>query len=104
MPLPPWDPSMCDGCNVPWFARDWVSADDPKIRSACCRHDERYYYGGTSADRRRADAYLYNDLVEAGEPVPIAWLMWAHVRLYGSIYWPTNTKKWAWGGKRYSYD
>lgn len=105
--LPPWEPSMCNGCTVPTLLRwiPWLAPEETAAqRAVCCIHDEAYYYGGTAEDRLKADQALYRGLVRAGMAEWRAWLYYVHVRIYGSIYWTPNERRWSWGGAFYQYE
>ncbi len=49
--------------------------------------------GGSSADRLRADLFLYEAVRGCGYPVT-AFFMFAAVRVFGSRLWPFS---WRWG-------
>lgn len=60
---------------------------------ACVLHDFAYWMGGSSADRLRADLFLYEAVRGCGYPVT-AFFMFAAVRVFGSRLWPFS---WRWG-------
>ena len=100
--LPPWESSMSDGCSVPSLLRPFFPLT-PEQRQACVRHDEKYYYGGTKADRLIADATLMIEWVLADMDVVQAEHGFQAVRAGGG---PGGRKRysWAFGGQRFVYD
>lgn len=48
-----WVVSMADGCS---------GVLDLGYRIPCCRHDERYFYGGDEHDKAYADDLFYLDM------------------------------------------
>ena len=55
---PPWDDNMADGCSG---VLDWLPLVG-NMRPACVKHDKAYYFGGTKADKRKADQELKEDI------------------------------------------
>jgi len=92
-----WDDAMSDGCTgVPLLNAD------PAAHACCVRHDERYYYGGTRADRLAADRALYSCLRSHGIPRWRAWVVYVNVRVFGG---PDARAPWSWafGGGVFRY-
>jgi hypothetical protein len=75
-----------DGCSM-WPDDGWVRC--------CVEHDVAYWCGGTGADRTRADA-TFRDCVSAVHGAPMAWLMYAAVRV-GGAPWEPFPWRWAYG-------
>jgi hypothetical protein len=75
-----------DGCSM-WPDDGWVRC--------CVEHDIAYWCGGTNADRTRADA-TFRDCVSAVHGAPMAWLMYAVVRV-GGAPWEPFSWRWAYG-------
>ena len=90
---------MSDGCT--WSPdRGWWGDHS----EACVWHDQYYYYGGSRAERRRADLRFRLDLIEIHHvPRPIAWLYYLAVRVGGH---PRFRRKhsWAYGDNHFRYD
>ena len=76
--LKPWKNSMSDKCtdfpNGTWGG-------------CCVQHDKAYYYGGSLANKIKADLRLYECVKKKGHPI-IATIMWLGVTLFGGPYWP----------------
>jgi hypothetical protein len=83
--MPPYH-FTTDGCSM-WPDDGWVRC--------CVEHDMAYWCGGTSADRTRADA-TFRDCVSALHGAPMAWLMYASVRV-GGAPWEPFPWRWAYG-------
>lgn len=81
----PWDASMSDGCTL---------SPDGTWRQACVSHDEKYYHGGSAADRQRADQQLRTDMIAQGAPKWVANMYYAGVRVGGM---PGTGTPWEWG-------
>lgn len=74
-----------NGCScVPELLphRDGDLAD---VSSACLFHDWHYYLGGSEADRRRADGWFFENLLELGATGEAALLYLRGVRLFGAF-------------------
>jgi hypothetical protein len=97
MPLPPWDDAMSDGCTGAPFLDVC-----PEAHACCVRHDERYYYGGSKADRRRADQAFYTCLRAIGIPLWRAQASYRFIRWFGG---PDGRQPWSWayGGGVFAY-
>ncbi len=96
--VPPWSPSMSDGCtNAP--DAGWWGVH----RECCLEHDRVYYYGGNRVDRLDADRALFSCLLVRGMPAPIAWLYFRAVRVFGHPCRRRAGVSWAWGGRRFKY-
>lgn len=87
--MKPFDLDDSDGCTLwpeGWFGKNtW--------HWACVEHDIAYYYGGSRADRLRADRKMWRDVADTGHPI-VASLMYIGVRMGGAPYFNT---KWRWG-------
>jgi hypothetical protein len=76
-PTPPmWHPMMSDGCTGVF---DWLPFVGD-MTEACAKHDRAYYYGGTKADKLKADKQLRADIIALD-----GWLAWlsARIRFWG---------------------
>ena len=76
-PNPPiWNDMMSDGCT---WVLDWLPLVGD-MTAACRAHDKAYYYGGTEADKLKADQQLKDDIRALG-----GWMGWlcASVRFWG---------------------
>ena len=82
----PPHPFTTDGCSM-WPDDGWVDC--------CVEHDIAYWCGGTSDDRRRADAAL-RDCVARDHSATLAWLMYWGVRL-GGVPWQPFAWRWGYG-------
>jgi hypothetical protein len=83
--MQPWNDSMSDGCTL---------SPDGSWRQACVTHDRAYYYGGSAADRQRADQQLRTDMIAQGASPAVAGLYYAGVRAGGV---PGTGLPWEWG-------
>ena len=81
-----YDPAKSDGCTL---------APDGWWRQACVDHDEVYYYGGSGADRKRADEKLYEDMRKLGAPRAVAAAYYYGVRVGGAV--PKTPWRWGYG-------
>jgi hypothetical protein len=99
--LPPWNDAMSDGCSIPAALRSFFPST-PEVRACCVRHDERYYYGGSRADRLRADLAFGVALLDAGVSAETVEKMVAAVRAFGG---PSGRRSysWAFGGGVFEY-
>lgn len=77
-----------DGCSM-FFDGYW--------NDCCYDHDEKYWKGGTRADRKKADAELMSCVALRGYPV-IGILMYIGVRIGGVSFLPTPFR-WGFGHK-----
>lgn len=75
-----------DGCSM-WPDGGWVHC--------CVEHDVAYWCGGTSPHRHLADEAL-RACVSAVRGAPMAWLMYAAVRVGGAPWLPFPWR-WAYG-------
>ena len=102
--LPPFDPATSDGCSVPRWMRHWIVKPDSEADRACCiKHDEAYYYGGTLADRRRADSRLFACWLLAGMHPLRAFARWVAVRIGGHPSWRVKGVSWSYGDQKFCY-
>ena len=102
--LPPWDPSMSDGCSIPEPLRPFFP-NTPAERECCVRHDARYYVGGTEEDRLVADAQLLIDWLKTGDvSAAQAQVAFEAVRMFGKPELRVHGVSWAFGGGRFVYD
>jgi hypothetical protein len=92
---------MSDGCSIPAALRPFFPKTEA-VRVFCLQHDERYYYGGSRADRLRADLAFALALVNVGVSAETVEKMFAGVRMFGG---PAGRQpySWAFGGKVYAY-
>ncbi len=82
-----------DGCSL--FPDR--SADGSKDWRACCvTHDRRYWRGGRSVLRLKADEELRACVAQTTGDKGLARVMYTGVRIGGSAYWPTSFR-WAYG-------
>lgn len=103
--LPPWDPSMSDGCSVPDALRPLFPIDKPEIRATCVLHDAAYYYGGTKEQRLAADLMFGYNLIATGKvSADTAEQFVAGVRAGGGPSGRIPGVSWAFGGERFCYD
>lgn len=61
----------------------------------CVEHDIRYWMGGDSEARMRADDRLKECVAESGHSIRAHWMWWG-VRLWGGPYWSTPYR-WGYG-------
>ncbi len=98
MTRPPWNDAMSDGCSVPeWLCRiiPVLREQCAALREDCIEHDKAYYYGGTEAERERADAKLrVAATLKVGEEWAEAW--WNVIRVLGGSHWGTGR---TWDGR-----
>ena len=80
-----FDPAKSDGCTL---------APDGWWRDACVKHDEKYFYGGSAADRKAADQGLRDDMIKLGAPRAVANLYYYGVRMGGAA---GTGLPWQWG-------
>jgi hypothetical protein len=80
-----FDPTKSDGCTL---------APDGWWRSACVAHDEKYFYGGSSEDRLRADRELRDAMIRLGAPKLVAHIYYYGVRAGGAA---GTGLPWRWG-------
>jgi hypothetical protein len=97
MTLPPWNDNMSDGCSGP------VPVGEPKFHQACIRHDEEYYYGGSFADREKADLRLLVRWITAGMLPEMAVSRYRYIRAFGGPMWRRKNVSWAFGGEVFAY-
>ena len=64
---PKWRDRMSDGCTG---VLDWLPFVGD-MTAACVKHDRAYHYGGTKADKLRADKELKKDIRALG-----GWFAW----------------------------
>lgn len=103
--LPPWDPSMSDGCSVPEPLRPFFPCDDPAVRACCVIHDSEYYRGGTREQRLLADLMFAYNLLSTGQvSEETVWKMFLGVRAGGGPSGRIPGVSWAFGGNRFVYD
>jgi hypothetical protein len=95
--LPPWNDSMSDGCSGP------VPVGNPKFHARCVRHDERYYYGGSYADRLAADIELLVGWITDGMDPELAVMRYRYIRAFGGPIWRRKNVSWAFGGEVFAY-
>ena len=98
-----WDNAMSDGCSVPALLRLIVPQESLAQCKVCQHHDEAYYYGGSRADRRGADAEFRAGLSSSGMSAPKAWCYWIGVRFGGSPWYRVPNVSWAFGGAHFKY-
>ena len=119
MTLPPFDPSMSDGCSmIPlwprWLGRKrfqgwvlrFVVTDVERMKEICCAHDRAYYYGGTEDDRTEADLQ-WQDEVWKIDKTSDHWFAktgFVKMREHGGPEGRVPGVSWAWGGERFVYD
>ena len=96
--LPPWDPSLSDGCS--WAP---LLTAQPKARACCLVHDERYYYGGSRTDRYVADVRFRECLRAAGVSWWEAWTAFYLIRWNGGPNNRSTYVSWAFGGEVFAY-
>ena len=86
------------------FTTDGCSMFPDSVWVGCCiEHDFEYWCGGTSEDRRRADARL-RECVTEKQSAALGWVMWAGVRA-GGVPWTPFPWRWAYGWDWYrGYD
>lgn len=101
--LPPWSPLMSDGCSVPKALRWFIKVETPACRECCREHDKAYYYGGTRADRLKADLTFRDCLVSAGMPKALAQLYFLSVSAGGAPWLRIPGVSWAFGDSRFRY-
>ncbi len=96
----PFKPSDSDGCTLLSAPYNWLTGKQLEQRHCCDKHDEWYYYGGTSAQKLEADIELRECVKKCGEPGlerkcfwVIAWIMYYAVRIGGS---PKLPFPWRW--------
>jgi len=85
-----------DGCSV---VADGTYEAKRLWKSCCVTHDYAYWQGGTSEQRRTADAELRSCIVNLGKKRTAA-LMHFGVRLGGSPYFP-SAYRWGYGWPYY---
>jgi len=96
---PPFDPSMSDGCSLPYWLRSCLGVIDRQYvacRDYCVAHDEAYYNGGTEEEREAADAALRDAIA------PVVGDYWAQewyvaLRMMGGTHWGTGR---TWDGRK----
>ena len=94
---------MSDGCSVPLALRFVLPQETPAQCHVCALHDQAYYYGGSRADRRAADAKLREGLIGAGMPAAKAWGYWLVVRFAGTPWYRMEGISWAFGDRYFKY-
>lgn len=84
---PPWEDSMSDGCTG---VLDWIPLVG-NMTAACLAHDRAYHYGGTKADKARADKQLKKDITALG-----GWFAWfcARIRYFAVRKLADNAFNW----------
>lgn len=83
-------PFTTDGCSL--FPDGTAEHKDLWLR-CCVKHDEKYWRGGTKAERLQADLELRDCVAAVGQP-KIAARMLTGVRAGGTPYLPTDFR---WG-------
>jgi hypothetical protein len=83
----PAEPFVTDGCSL-WLDGNWAEP-------CCVEHDERYWCGGSAAERAVADVALRHCVDERAGGF-VAWLMWVGVRAGGHPLFPTGYR-WGYG-------
>lgn len=89
-----------------WFGEDWRAA----VRACIC-HDRRYYLGGSTADRKRADVELRlawlriegGNLWERASRRAFIETGYVAIRAFGGPEAKTPGVSWAYGGQRFEY-
>lgn len=82
----PPHPFTTDGCSM-WPDDGWVEC--------CVQHDFAYWCGGSSDDRKRADAALRQCVAESCGAF-LGWMMHSGVRA-GGVAWMPFPWRWAYG-------
>jgi hypothetical protein len=89
-----------DGCTLISKPYQWLTGKQLKQRPCCVKHDERYHFGGTDAQRRFADIELRDCVFDFGDTNiekvcfrAIGWMMYYAVRVGGS---PKLPFPWRW--------
>lgn len=98
-----WRAEMSDGCSVPSVLRLVIPHETEDECAMCERHDKAYYYGGSRADRRRADQRLRTDLMSVGVWTIKAWGYWAAVRVGGAPCLKIKGISWAFAEDFFGY-
>ncbi len=98
-----WRREMSDGCSVPSYLRLFAPKETPAECAVCERHDELYYYGGSRARRRSADAEFRSGMIGAGMPRLKAWMYWAAVRTGGVPWLKVKGVSWSFAGEHFKY-
>lgn len=91
-----FDPGQSDKCTW-WFDGDW--------ESCCLVHDAAYHYGGTARQRKQADQWLRDCVIDQGGIGHwfMGWIMYFGVRVFAHPAWPTPmlpVKHQPWNGHR----
>ena len=84
---PMWDDMMSDGCTG---VLDWLPFVG-NMTAACLKHDKAYHYGGTEADKLKADQQLKDDILALG-----GWMGWlcARIRYIGVRKFANSAFNW----------